>query len=267
MAITRNIDSRRADIRVNGCRHEDPKIAALQIAALDDDDALAVYGDWGLTHVRPQWNTNQYYKLEWWRGDSFSLGADAKYRLYTACADILSQRSGECLRIVEDDGKTARVETWAGRVCRLWHRTERIMSDVWATVFYADVLTREGKVQRVEYGCDEFSASAGHAEVDAPPTIMAAYRAEVDRVEREAKERDRVAKEKRAAEEAAREAATPYRGKRVKVVRGRKVAKGTTGIVGWYGQCRYGNGYRVGIDTAAGERVWTNARNVEVVAA
>ena len=43
----------------------------------------------------------------------------------------------------------------------------------------------------------------------------------------------------------------------------RSASLGTTGTVGWYGETRYG--IRVGIDTDKGERVWTDANNVEVV--
>jgi len=77
------------------------------------------------------------------------------------------------------------------------------------------------------------------------------------------------------AEKRAREAATAERlrreaeerrvakGKRVRVVRGRKVARGTEGVVIWRGQSNYG-GYRIGIKDAAGEVHWTAESNVEV---
>lgn len=79
------------------------------------------------------------------------------------------------------------------------------------------------------------------------------------------------------AEKAAREAATAARltreanerrvakGKRVRVVRGRKVARGTEGVVIWRGVSNYG-GYRVGIKDAAGTVHWTAEGNVEVAA-
>lgn len=66
--------------------------------------------------------------------------------------------------------------------------------------------------------------------------------------------------------EDAREAGTPTRGKRVRVYKGRKVAVGTEGRVFWHGRCRYGDGQRVGIETAEGEKHFTAEGNVEVIA-
>lgn len=75
----------------------------------------------------------------------------------------------------------------------------------------------------------------------------------------------------KAADEAA--AATPAKGKWVKVVRGRKVPKGTEGTVIWYGagkayswyDAKYGPPKRVGLKTADGTVHWTAASNVEVL--
>jgi hypothetical protein len=61
------------------------------------------------------------------------------------------------------------------------------------------------------------------------------------------------------------EAATPRKGKTVQVVRGRKIPKGTVAEVAWYGESQYG-GYRVAL-LIDGEKVYTNASNVEVVQA
>jgi len=58
--------------------------------------------------------------------------------------------------------------------------------------------------------------------------------------------------------------AEPTRGREVKVVRGRKVPKGTTGRVFWTGNKGWGD--RVGIECANGERVFVNPEYVEVLA-
>lgn len=94
--------------------------------------------------------------------------------------------------------------------------------------------------------------------VDATPEVRAKYEGWKARKVAEAR-----------AAEAAREAATPYRGKTVKVVRGRKVPLGTVGEVTWFGK---GKSYgfrpaetRVGLRTLDGTVYWTAAKNVEVV--
>ena len=53
--------------------------------------------------------------------------------------------------------------------------------------------------------------------------------------------------------------------KLVRVVKGRKVSKGTEGKVFWIGPNKYGSGERVGIKELNGTVHWTHADNVEVV--
>lgn len=53
------------------------------------------------------------------------------------------------------------------------------------------------------------------------------------------------------------------KGQTVTVVKGRKVAHGTTGTVAWIGEDNYGKA-RVGFKTADGEMVFTATSNVEV---
>ena len=69
-----------------------------------------------------------------------------------------------------------------------------------------------------------------------------------------------------AVQDAAWEAETPRKGKTLTVVRGRKIAKGTTGVCVWYGEGQWG--HRVGMKIEGqDETVWTAASNVEVVMA
>lgn len=55
------------------------------------------------------------------------------------------------------------------------------------------------------------------------------------------------------------------KGQTLVVVKGRKVPHGSTGVCFYSGEGRYG--WRVGFETAAGETVWTDVRNVEAVVA
>lgn len=118
--------------------------------------------------------------------------------------------------------------------------------------FYAVVWTGAG-TKRVTYATTRGWTYPNNAWVDATPEVMAAYTAyceEVRKVE--------------AAKRAAAEAAKPAKGKTLKVVKGRKVPVGTTGVCIWVGAGTYGT--RVGIKDAAGDVHWTAESNVEVVA-
>lgn len=95
--------------------------------------------------------------------------------------------------------------------------------------------------------------------VDGPAWVVALYTIAKAEEVRIARERRMAEAEARAAEEEAR---VPRRGRTVRVVRGRKIPKGTVAEVFWFGETRYG--WRVGLEVD-GERVFTDARNVEVV--
>ncbi len=102
-----------------------------------------------------------------------------------------------------------------------------------------------------------------NVEYDATPEVKAeweAYKAEQEKI-RQQKEREYAEADRKYRAE--QEAKTPTRGKTVKVVKGRKVAKGLEGRVFWYGQTQFG--YRVGIELADGKKVFTATSNVEVV--
>lgn len=128
-------------------------------------------------------------------------------------------------------------------------------SDDWDNV--AVVWTGEG-IDKVVYGTTR-GVMNGSAEVDATPEVLAAYAAYCAKHKAEA--------DARYAEELA---ARPSVGKTVKVVRGRKVPKGTVGEVVWYGKGRPFKPWlpapvRVGVRDANGTVHWTDAKNVEVV--
>jgi hypothetical protein len=132
-----------------------------------------------------------------------------------------------------------------------WHDD----SDFYAVVWDAGA----GQPREIEYATTRGWTYANSATVDATPEVQAAHDAW-----RQARA------DQRRAEADAAEAATPRAGKTVKVVKGRKVPVGTVARVVWYGE---GKGFsrhapvimRVGL-MVEGERVFTDAANVEVVA-
>lgn len=119
--------------------------------------------------------------------------------------------------------------------------------------FYAEVWSEEeGKPVNVVYGSTRGWTYPNNAWVDATPEVEAKaeeYRKGLERAHRE------IARKK--------EAATPRAGKHVRVVKGRKVPRGTEGRVFWFG-FKWGH-ERVGFKDAAGETFWTAATNVEVI--
>lgn len=147
--------------------------------------------------------------------------------------------------------------------------------------FYALVWDDEhGKPHRIEYASTRGWSYPNTAEVDATPDVVAKYDAYKQRV----REEDRAARERCVA-------ATPDKGKRVRVIAGRKVAVGTEGVVFWYGKDRFDrsgryttplqaelrgyfaardangqkSGYRVGLMLDDGSKVFIAATNVEVI--
>lgn len=99
---------------------------------------------------------------------------------------------------------------------------------------------------------DYDSITVAEVEVDACAEAEAAF---------EDHERTEYLKELQARRE--REANTIAKGKTLRVVKGRKVPKGTVGFCFW---CQQGDfGLRVGIKTAKDETFWTAASNCEVV--
>jgi len=141
-----------------------------------------------------------------------------------------------------------------GQVISLRERNGYDDSDYYALVWNAE----KGAPEEIEYASTRGWTYPNGAAVDATPEVLAAYEA--------------YQAKRRAEWEAARaaeEAKKPTKGKRVKVVRGRKVPQGTIGQVFWYGEVakRYGYGteHRVGIVKDNGEKIFLAANYVEVV--
>ena len=154
-----------------------------------------------------------------------------------------------------------------GRVCAVETREERIMSDVWENVTRALVFSPETKGQKMwQYGPEQTSdymwvhvqttgnyLTAGFATVDADPALLVEY----NRIEKEKAD----ALQKRLADE--RAAAIRHevcKGKIVKVNRGRKVAKGTTGKVFWIGENSYGRTVGIALTPRLCQKAGRNGR-------
>lgn len=156
-------------------------------------------------------------------------------------------------------------ESYVGKVVARFSENTRVMSDVWEDVPYMTVMTDDGEFKTMSLGW------GNTATVDAPPSVMEAFKRDEEFKAIKAKVAAKRAAAKEAAAYAAREAATPYKGKTVKFVKGRKVPKGTVGEVIWFGEGKkYGYGYgpapkRVGVKDAAGTVHWSAASNVAVV--
>jgi hypothetical protein len=152
-------------------------------------------------------------------------------------------------------------EQFAGRVLATGEMNYHDDSD-----FYAVVLDFDGRIRRVDDGTTRFAAPPS-ARVDATPEIQA---------EAEVALADYFFRQMQNA--AGARATKITIGKRVKAVRGRKVAIGAEGTVFWLGwndfQTRYANSYsakregnedRVGIKLDDGTKVFAAKANFEVV--
>lgn len=144
--------------------------------------------------------------------------------------------------------------THRGLVLNTYERNGYDDSDFYATVWNVE----KGKPQDICYASTRGWTYANGAVIDATPEVRALYDAYVEK-------QNQVYREHKAAIEAA----TPKKGKVVKVVRGRKVPIGTQGTCIWVGPDKFArvrNAFRVGIATPTGT-VFTAIGNVEVVQA
>lgn len=146
------------------------------------------------------------------------------------------------------------VTEYEGCVLRLRERNMYHDSDFYALVWDAEI----GAPREVEYGTTRFPTYGNTAHVDATEAVLAAYNVW------QAQQRQAAA-ERRAEEERR----TPYAGKVVEVTGGRKLAKGTLGVVFWRGEDKYRPSriipaFRVGVKTDDGQKVFLSEDNVEV---
>jgi hypothetical protein len=155
------------------------------------------------------------------------------------------------------------IESFVGCVVDL---VERHVSRGWDdhdTLTYAIVHTQGEGFSEVYVRCIGYGGDT--ATIDAPAEIVARYHSYVA-LEREFSRRLDILKDARKKRDADRkEASRVAKGRHAMVVKGRKVAIGTMGLVIWEGESTYGP--RIGIKDAAGTVHWTAASNAVLVAA
>jgi hypothetical protein len=126
--------------------------------------------------------------------------------------------------------------------------------------FYAVVWDEaEGRTKRVDYNTTRF-AGGGTADIDATPEVIEKASEYVKSwAIKELTEFDEV------------EAEEPTAGKKVKVVKGRKIPVGTEAVVKWGGKMKNKFDYnrssifRALVTLPDGSEVWTNGKNLEVI--
>lgn len=164
--------------------------------------------------------------------------------------------------------------TWKGRVLELKVRHGvRIMSDVWANFNYAVVWDdKAGFPRHIDYANSEFGSDADSVTVDATKATIKkweawkqAEEAKAAKAEADWREAERVRLEQEREDRAMRICLYENIGKgdRVRVVKGRKVPKGTEGTIFWTGHGNYGP--RCGLkEDGAGENDahWTAISNL-----
>lgn len=173
---------------------------------------------------------------------------------------------------IQYDGREIYLETsWVGCVLSIGENHGYNDSDFYAMVWDA----AQGRAIRIEYATTRGWTYANSATVDATPEVLAAFAAW--------EESNRI---KAIADYEAEKAKMPQLGRQVRVIGGRKLAKGTIGEVVWFGKDafkeqrakRYSSGwecilpfryypeeYRVGIRLINGERVFVSDEHIEMV--
>lgn len=155
--------------------------------------------------------------------------------------------------------------THEGLVIREFRKDTRVMSDIYSIERYAEVWNPdENRTETVHVGgAFECNTRSGDVTVDIAGEHLAAYEAEVERQA----ELQRQFDAEKARKRALRRHNSPERGKTMRVIRGRKVPKGTEGIVFWIGNGRAG----LALDDEKDDRgfhknvAWVNAEYLENV--
>jgi uncharacterized protein YdaU (DUF1376 family) len=150
-----------------------------------------------------------------------------------------------------------------------WATCTRVMSDIYADVYYCRVWNPEkSKAEVVSLGAAfECESRRGSVDsVDCDPDILAAYDAEEARKAEVRRIAERAHSVRVAEAAAERELKAVRKGIEVVVVKGRKVPRGTRGIVRWEGGNDYGS--RIGISVPGEDKlVYTAPSNCEAIVA
>lgn len=157
-------------------------------------------------------------------------------------------------------------KSYEGCVVAKFVQCNRVMSDIYADEYFAIAWNEaKGTWDTIQYSsCFELDPIRGSATVDATPEIMDRYLAKLENEKRLREEADTARREQIRLIQAKIAHNTPTIGKEMVVAKGRKVAKGTKGIVFWV---RDG---RVGLRTSDRKEgknwadvVWVTASNLE----
>ncbi len=176
--------------------------------------------------------------------------------------------TGEYAKGIRCIEHVAGVPYFVGQVVAVESRTVRVWGE-YESLRYAVVADGNGGFAEHGLGYAHMNGRSGKATVDATPALRAAYSAKIhaEAVEAE-REAAQYAAERQAREEAARQEEAKRdllggfgRGDRVVVYKGRKVPKGTEGVIIWEGSGSYGP--RVGVKDDAGTVHWTARSNCE----
>lgn len=177
--------------------------------------------------------------------------------------DVTEQWKDSCAEEYRDKYKLFLYDTHVGLCIRDYERNGYNDSD-WYMIIWNPV---EKRPETLEFASTRgWSYPCYGSKPDATPEILAAY---------QAWEKEYAESQRRALEAA--EAKLPKVGRAVRVVKGRKLPKGTVGRVFWTGcnqfRTYYRNGYnqpnqfeRLGIQLEDGSKVFMAGANVEVVA-
>ncbi len=141
-------------------------------------------------------------------------------------------------------------QTYTG-VCLFPQQSSSIMDSYYTDYGMIVYNMEKGSFDTIWYGSDR-NDNMPHATVDASPEMFAKWEA-LQTAQREA----------RYAREELTRVMTPERGKRLEVIRGRKVPHGTIGDCFWIGNNGYG--VSVGIKDNAGKVYFTSIDNVQVI--
>lgn len=158
-----------------------------------------------------------------------------------------------------------------GKVLKIKVECERVMSDVWEDIRRALVFSPEtvgqrtngehSPIQETEYcwihvSGGGYSECVGEVVVDAPQEVIENW----ERMETEKKEREEKAYWERKAQDSRERLEN---GKVVEVVKGRKVKKGTKGLIFWIGNNGYGESVGIATTPKKGKKTGRNGKEYD----
>jgi hypothetical protein len=129
---------------------------------------------------------------------------------------------------------------------------------------YSAVVWTGGTFKEIIYGSTYSGQYGSHAEIDAPPALIARWR--TTKAAREAKRRaaEQKYRDEREKARVAYEMTQPHVGTIVEIIKGRKAPKGFVGRISWIDRGAWGLRARV-VNDRTGEFYFTAASNLKVI--